>query len=116
MLPPISPVPHARMLPHGLMFLQQYNPGMFNSVITGAQHKASSLSSSRINANHCQHCFPFLAFTEGCCMQAFAQHQQLAFEGYCHLPELQPKEWYWIEGSDQRGPYSVAELFDMAYG
>lgn len=66
--------------------------------------------------HYCRQAFPRLAFMNGCYMQAFAQHQQLAFEGYCHLPELQPKEWYWTEGSDQRGPYSVAELFDMAYG
>ena len=26
------------------------------------------------------------------------------------------KEWYWTEKGDQCGPYSVAELFDMAYG
>lgn len=49
-------------------------------------------------------------------MQAHAQHQQLAFEGYCHLPEMLQKEWYWTEKGDQRGPYNVAELFDMAYG
>ena len=49
-------------------------------------------------------------------MQARAQHQQLAFEGYCHLPEMVQKEWYWTERGDQRGPYSVAELFDLAYG
>lgn len=50
------------------------------------------------------------------CMQAHAQHRQLAFEGYCHLPEMLQKEWYWTERGDQRGPYNVAELFNMAYG
>ena len=49
-------------------------------------------------------------------VQARAQHRQLAFEGYCHLPEMVHKEWYWTQGSNQRGPHSVAELFDMAYG
>ncbi|DBA94055.1 TPA: hypothetical protein ACH3X1_001704 [Trebouxia sp. C0004] len=46
--------------------------------------------------------------------QATAKHKQLAFEGYCHLPEMGSKEWYWTHKGQQRGPYSVAELFSMS--
>ena len=49
-------------------------------------------------------------------MQATAKHKQLAFEGYCHLPEMGSKEWYWTHKGQQRGPYSVAELFNMSQG
>lgn len=49
-------------------------------------------------------------------VQAAAKHLQLAFEGYCHLPEMASKEWYWTHKGQQRGPYSVAELFQMVQG
>lgn len=49
-------------------------------------------------------------------LQAASKKQQLAFEGYCCLPELQYKQWYWIEKGRQNGPYSIADLFRMAQG
>lgn len=49
-------------------------------------------------------------------MQATAKHKQLAFEGYCHLPEMGSKEWYWTHKGQQQGPYSAAELFNMSQG
>ena len=54
---------------------------------------------------------------DGCdALQATASYKQLAYEGYCHLPEIQSKEWYWTQKGEQRGPYSVVELFNMAEG
>ena len=49
-------------------------------------------------------------------MQAASKKQHIAFEGYCFLPEVQDKQWYWIEKGQQQGPYGIADLFKMSQG
>ena len=49
-------------------------------------------------------------------LQSTAAGKRLAYEGYCHLPEVSSKEWYWTQKGTQCGPYSLAELFEMTQG
>ena len=56
-------------------------------------------------------CSPF-----ACLVQATSKKQHIAFEGYCCLPEMQDKQWYWTEKGHQQGPYGIADLFNMSQG